>query len=108
MSAVCECGVKHYKSGEIIFHDGDKSGYFYQIVRGTVKLCSCNHHIEILHTVMNEGQSFGDFLLFTEKPYPTTAVVIESCEVLRLCTINFFGMLDIYPQLYRELFKSLS
>ena len=57
---------------------------------------------------MNEGQSFGDFLLFTEKPYPTTAVVIESCEVLRLCTINFFGMLDIYPQLYRELFKSLS
>lgn len=101
--------LKHYNSGEIIFQEGKKSGYYYQMVKGTVKLCSHDHHHkEFIHTLMREGQSFGDFLLFSEKPFPTTAVALGKCEILRLCTVNFFSMLDIYPQLYSKLFKSLS
>ncbi|MGO4710636.1 hypothetical protein AB4Y90_16335, partial [Chryseobacterium sp. 2TAF14] len=48
------------------------------------------------------------FSAFLNKSYPMSAVALGPCEVLRLCTVNFFSMLDIYPQLYSKLFKSLS
>ncbi|WP_276878169.1 Crp/Fnr family transcriptional regulator [Chryseobacterium joostei] len=101
--------VKEYNSGDIIFHDGATPHYYYQIIKGNVKLSNYNKEgKELIQKIISEGESVGESLLFTEKPYPMDAIALEPCSVLRLCRNNFFSMLNIYPQLYFDLCKGLS
>lgn len=101
--------IRVYNSGEVIFFEGSAPLYYYQVIRGKVKLSNLSDNgKEFIQNIMSEGQSFGDSLLFTDKPYPMDAIALESCEVIRLCKNNFVSMLQMYPQLYSSLCKSLS
>jgi len=101
--------VKEYNSGDIIFYEGSTPYHYYQISKGKVKLNNYNKEgKELIQKIITEGESVGESLLFTEKPYPMDAIALESCSILRLCRNNFFSMLKIYPQLYFDLCKCLS
>lgn len=101
--------VKEYSAGEIIFNEGNKPLFYYQIVKGQVKLNNFTEDgKEFIQTIISDGQSFGDALLFLEKPYPMNATALTPCVVLRLCKENFFSMLDIYPKLYKNICLSMS
>ncbi|MET3037672.1 Crp/Fnr family transcriptional regulator [Chryseobacterium sp. NRRL B-14859] len=101
--------VKEYNSGELIFTEGSIPLYYYQIVKGKVKLSNLyKDGKEFIQSMITEGQAFGDSLLFNNKPYPMDAVALEPCLIMRLCKNNFLSMLQGYPQLYASLCKSLS
>ncbi|OCA79808.1 hypothetical protein BBH99_17650 [Chryseobacterium contaminans] len=101
--------IRVYNSGEVIFFEGNAPLYYYQVIKGKVKLSNLSDNgKEFIQNIMSEGQAFGDSLLFTDKPYPMDAIALESCEVIRLCKNNFLSMLKVYPQLYSSVCKSLS
>ncbi|WP_288436751.1 Crp/Fnr family transcriptional regulator [uncultured Chryseobacterium sp.] len=101
--------IKEYYHGELIFSEGSAPLYYYQVVRGKVKLSNLHKDgKEFLQNIMSEGQAFGDALLFNNKPYPMDAAAIEHCVIMRLCKNNFLSMLQLYPQLYTSVCKSLS
>src|SRR5512135_3841926 len=61
----------HAPKGNILFQKGDPSNGFYLVIYGQVKLAfpsptGTEKVVEIIHP----GQSFGEAVMFMEKPYP--------------------------------------
>jgi len=100
---------KVYKSGELIFKEKDHALYYFQIVKGKVKLNIYNEEgKEFIHNILGEKQSFGDSLLFLNKFYPMNAITILPTEVIRLSKNNFMELLKKHPHLSMEMNACLS
>ncbi|WP_370901520.1 Crp/Fnr family transcriptional regulator [Chryseobacterium gossypii] len=101
--------VKEYNAKEFIFHEGTQPLFYYQITKGKVKLNNYNKDgKEFIQSILFEGQSFGEAMLFSNKPYPIDAVALTRCTVLRLSKSRFLNLLRSYPHLYFNVCKGLS
>lgn len=77
--------VRDYKPAENIFCEGDTPNYYYQIIKGEVKLNNYNEEgKEFIQNILTEGQSCGEAILFIDKPYPMNAEALTECSILRL------------------------
>ncbi|WP_426478958.1 Crp/Fnr family transcriptional regulator [Chryseobacterium sp. CBSDS_008] len=102
-------GLKKYRPEEAIFQEGDTALYYYQIVNGGVKLNNCNAEgKEFIQNILFDGQSFGESLLFGDKPYPMNAVAISQCTILKLSKDDFLEILKMHPPLFFDFCKVLS
>ncbi|WP_370898395.1 Crp/Fnr family transcriptional regulator [Chryseobacterium gossypii] len=101
--------IKHYGSSEFIFSEGDQPNYYYQIIKGEVKL---NNYYEdgkeFIQNILSDGQSCGESILFIDKPYPMNAETLTECSVLRLHKSAFFELLEKSPRLCMEISSFLS
>lgn len=101
--------IKQYKPSEIIFSEGDPANYYYQIITGEVKLNNYNDEgKEIIQTLLEDGQSVGESLLFMDKLYPINAIALTNCKILKLPKNNFFELLKLYPDISFEMNRVLS
>ncbi|WP_312398282.1 Crp/Fnr family transcriptional regulator [Chryseobacterium sp.] len=101
--------IKSYRPSENIFTEGDLPNYYYQIVKGEVKLNNYNEEgKEIIQGLMGKGQSIEESLLFINKVYPVNAIAITSCEILKLPKFTFLEILKLYPEICFDLFESIS
>ncbi|SHJ96812.1 Crp/Fnr family transcriptional regulator [Epilithonimonas mollis] len=101
--------VKEYSVGDIIFSEGSSPLYYYQIVEGEVKLNNYNEDgREMIQSILTNGHSIGEFLLFMNKLYPMNAVAITPCTILRLSKNKFFSLLENYPETRINIIQSFS
>lgn len=101
--------IKNYRPSEIIFNEGDPPNYYYQIITGEVKLNNYNDEgKEVIQTLLEDGQSIGESLLFMDKPYPINAIAITNCKILKLPKCIFLDLLKIYPEICLDMNKLLS
>jgi CRP-like cAMP-binding protein len=96
--------VRDYKPAENIFCEGDTPNYYYQIIKGEVKLNNYNEEgKEFIQNILSEGQSCGESILFIDKPYPMNAEALTECSILRLHKSSFLSLLNQSPKLYMEI-----
>lgn len=101
--------TRRYRPSEIIFSEGDVPKYYYQIITGNVKLNNYNDDgKEIIQTLLEEGQSIGESLLFMDKLYPMNAVALTECNIIRLPKSIFLDLMKLYPDLCLNMNKILS
>lgn len=101
--------IKNYKPSEVIFNEGDFPNYYYQIIKGEVKLNNYNNEgKEVIQTLLEEGQSIGESLLFMDKLYPMNAIAITNCEILRLPKYVFMDLLKIHPEICLDVNRVIS
>lgn len=101
--------ARHYQPSEVIFSEGDIPKYYYQIVSGEAKLNNyTDDGKEVIQTLLEEGQSIGESLLFIDKLYPVNAVAITKCMVLRLPKAMFLDLIKLYPEVSFNMNKTLS
>lgn len=101
--------VKIYQPGELIYREGDHVVYYYQILKGKLKLNNYNEEgKEFIHNILGEHQSFGDSMLFLEKFYVMNAVCLTACEIIRLPKSSFMDMLEKHPHVSLEMNACLS
>jgi len=61
----------HVPRGQILFRRGDRCEGFHVIVYGQIKLAfNAADGAEKVVEIMGPGQSFGEAVMFMEKPYP--------------------------------------
>lgn len=93
---------KKYKSGDIIFREGESCYYYHQLTEG--KVCWSNFNDdgrEILHEIIAAGECFGELPLFDYEVYACTAVALTDVTVLRLTVAAFEQLLNERPEISR-------
>lgn len=82
------------EKGQVLFCEGDNAHFYYQVVKGRIKMCNCNDEgKEFIQGFFEGGESFGEPPLFDGAAYPASAEADEASVVIRLRKENFLQLL---------------
>lgn len=96
-------------SGAILFRRGDLPAGFHVVVYGQVKLAlTTAEGAEKVVEVIGPGMSFGEAVMFLERPYVVTAETLSDTLLLAVGRQAFFAELDREPALARRMLAGLS
>lgn len=97
------------KRADILFRKGDASRGFHIVVYGQVKLMLITPQgDEKVIEIMGPGQSFGEAIMFMDKPYPVTAEVLVDSMLLHVAKDVVFEEIDRDPAFARRMIAGLS
>ncbi len=92
-----------------IFWEGKEAQGFYLLISGYVKLVkSSPEGKEYIIRLVGPGESFAEAAVFSEAPYPATAVTLEDCQTLFFPKGQFLRHLAASPTLARNMLATLS
>ena len=99
---------KKISKGELIFSEGSKPLFYYQLVQGKVKWVNIDDDgKEFIQHIIEPGESFGEMPLFDDEPYAATAIADEESLVLRLHYSTFQQLLKDQPPILSAFTKLL-
>ncbi|HXE40152.1 MAG TPA: Crp/Fnr family transcriptional regulator [Azonexus sp.] len=85
----------HASKGDILFHKGDPCNGFHLLVYGQIKLAFTSAQgTEKVVEIMGQGQSFGEALMFMEKPYIVFAQALTDSLLLHVSKAAVFEELE--------------
>lgn len=95
--------------GDFLFNKGDPSTGFYVVVRGQIKLgFSSAQGDEKVVDILGPNQSFGEAVMFMDRPYPVFAAALVDSLVLRIPREPVFLLLERDPMFARRMLAGLS
>lgn len=81
--------------GSILFNKGDKPDGFYIVIEGRIKLSFISSDgKEYIAEMFGPGQSFGEAVMFLDKPYPVCAQALKDSSILRLSKDVILSCID--------------
>jgi CRP-like cAMP-binding protein len=95
--------------GEVLFHRGDQALGFHIVVFGQVKLAfsSPSGHEKVVE-LLGPGQSFGEAVMFMERPHIVTAQTLDDSLLLYVGSHAVFEELGRDPKFARRMIAGLS
>lgn len=100
---------RHVPRGEIIFRRGDPCIGFHIVIYGQVKLAFISPDgNEKVVEIIGPGFSFGEALMFMEKPYIVTAQALADSLLLHVPKDAIFSELEHDPKFARKMLAGLS
>ncbi len=100
---------KKVSAGEIIFHEGAQSSFYYQLVSGKVRWVNINDEgKEFIQTIIEPGECFGEFPLFDDEPFAASALADEDSVIIRLHHSSFHQLLKENPDLHFKFTRLLT
>ena len=95
--------------GNVLFHRGDPSDGFFLVVYGQIKLSFISPQGgEKVVELITAGQTFGEAVMFMDKPYPVTASALADCQLIHIDKSVLFAELDHDPRLARKMLAGMS
>ncbi len=99
----------HAGKGEILFHKGDPCNGFHLLVYGQVKLAFTSQHgNEKVVQIVQQGQSFGEAIMFMDKPYIVFAQALTDSLLLHVSKAAVFAELERDPKLCRKMLAGMA
>lgn len=98
-----------FHKGEILFHRGEACHGFYILVEGQVKLLfiSSEGHEKVIE-ILRPGMSFGEAVMFLEKPFVVSAQALTPVELLFIHKDVVFDEMARDPVFSRRIAANLS
>ena len=95
--------------GQILFQRGALLDGFYVVVHGQIKLAfsSPQGHEKVL-SIVGPGQSFGEAVMFMDRPYMVFAQALKDSQLLLIAKSAILDELEKDPKLGRKMIASLS
>lgn len=101
--------ILHADKGETIVQRGEPCNGFHVVVYGQVKLgFTSPQGVEKVVDILGPKQSFGEGLMFLEKPYIVSAQALADCLLLHVSKSAVFREIDADPQFARRMLAGLS
>ena len=99
----------HVERGQVLFHKGDPAEGFYLVVYGQVKLAFTSPQGgDKVVEIIGPGMSFGEAVMFLEKPYPVYAQALADWMLLHVSRNAVFHEVERNPQFARKMLGGLS
>lgn len=100
---------RRLRSGEILFSQGEPSTGFHAVVHGRIALMvRSSQERERVSAIIDAGRSFGEAIMFLEKPYIVSAKALSDSLVLHVAKETVFAELERNPGFARRVIASLS
>lgn len=95
--------------GEILFRKGEESRGFFVVIQGQIKLgFATPHGQEKVVEVIGPRQSFGEAVMFMNRPYPVFAEALLDSVLLHVARSAVFELLDRDAGFARAMLAGLS
>ncbi len=99
----------HVPRGEIVFSRGDPCEGFHLVVYGQIKLAFISPQGgEKVLEIVGPGYSFGEALMFMEKPYVLMAQALVDSMLLHVARNVVFEQIERQPKFARKMLAGLS
>ena len=97
------------RKGQILFQKGTLLDGFYATVQGQIKLAfsSPQGHEKVV-SIVGPGQSFGEAVMFMEKPCPVFAQALSDTRLLYIAKQGIFAAIDRDSAFARRMLAGLS
>jgi len=101
--------VQHAAKGDIVFRTGDPCVGFHVVVYGQIKLgFTSPQGVEKVVEIIRPGSSFGEALMFLDKPYIVFAQALSDSLLLHVAKHAVFDELARDPRFARRMLSGLS
>jgi CRP-like cAMP-binding protein len=99
----------HLDRGGILFNKGDECNGFHLLISGQIKLAfiSPQGHEKVVE-IIRPNQTFGEALMFMERPYIVSAQALVDSFLLHFSKSVVFDELEHDPRLARKMIAGLS
>lgn len=95
--------------GDLLFHRGEPCLGLHLLVSGQVKLfVTAPNGNEKVVEIVSPGQTFGEALMFMERPYVVTGQALTDSLLVHLAKGPIFSTMESNPQLSRKMIAGLS
>lgn len=99
----------HAAKGEILFHKGDPCTGFHLLVHGQIKLAfTSSQGTEKVVEILTQGQSFGEAVMFMDKPYIVFAQALAESLLLHISKHTVFDELARDHRLGRKMLAGMA
>ena len=98
-----DVNLKSYKSGDIIFNEGDQGDSLYVIRTGFVKITKKHLDKEQIIAYLSQGNYFGEMALLEDERRTATVSAFTNVEVLQVLKEDFNMLLDADSKLAEEI-----
>lgn len=99
----------HLQRGQVLFNRGDSCVGFHVVVHGQIKLAFTSPQgAEKVIEIVGPGHSFGEALMFMEKPYIIYAQTLVDSLLLHVSRTVVFEELERDPRFARKMLAGLS
>ncbi len=99
----------HVARGDVLFRRGDPCAGFHAVVYGQIKLAFTSPEgAEKVIEIIGPGQSFGEAVMFVEKPYPVYSQALADSLLLFIAKSVVFAETERDPKLARKMISGLS
>lgn len=100
---------KRLAAGEMLLQKGDSPRGFYIIIFGQIKLAfpSAAGNEKVVD-ILGPRQSFGETVMFIDRPYPVFAEAIAATQLLHVSKAAIFELLETDPSFARRMLASMS
>ncbi|QID17210.1 Crp/Fnr family transcriptional regulator [Nitrogeniibacter mangrovi] len=100
---------KRLRKGEMLFQRGDQPKGFYYVIFGQIKLAfSSPQGNEKVVEILGPHQSFGEAVLFMDKPYPVFAESLADTLLLHVARDAVFEQIDHDPGFSRRMLAGMA
>ena len=99
----------HASKGDILFHKGDPCNGFLLVVYGQIKLAFTSPQgSEKVVEIVGQGQSFGEAIMFMEKPYIVFAQALSDSLLLHISKSVIFEELERDPSVCKKMIAGMA
>ncbi|GAA3096253.1 MULTISPECIES: Crp/Fnr family transcriptional regulator [Nonomuraea] len=100
--------TRRYRSGQIIFHQGDPGESLYVLLDGLVKVVfTTEHGDEIVLNMLGRGDTFGEMALLDDSPRSASIVTARPAWVFALPRARLLELMREHPGLADEFLRLL-
>jgi CRP-like cAMP-binding protein len=100
---------ENYEAGDFIYEENTACQGYFQIISGKVKLNNYSEDgKEFIQNIFEAPQCFGEILLFINEKYPSNAIALTDCVIVKVPTKKFSTLLKEHPESAVEINRNLS
>jgi response regulator RpfG family c-di-GMP phosphodiesterase len=99
---------RQFRSGEIVFNEGDHGNSLFVVRRGTLKVVRPTYDDRLVLARLEPGQAFGELAVLNASPRTASVIAIEDCETIEIAKDDIDGVLDKYAMATRRMLGALA